>query len=83
MYFTDKFTDPEAKADAVRANMTDMIVGYVLDQLGAANRPVRTSEDLDELVQKTRAWLRFRQDITPERISDFVCRMYYDFAGNN
>lgn len=83
MFMTDKFTDEGAKADAARENLTDMIVGYVIQQLESTPYRVATSEDLDELVRKTRAWLRFRQDVTAERISDFACRMYYDFAGTN
>lgn len=82
MFMTDKFTDAGAKADAARENLTDMIVGYVITQLSPTPYRVATSEDLDELVRNTRDWLSVTPTPTINDISDFTCRMYYDFAGN-
>lgn len=84
MFMTDKFTDSGAKADAARENLTDMIVGYVIQQLSPTPYRVATSEDLDELVRNTRDWLSIDAH-TPSvnDISDFACRMYYEFAGTH
>lgn len=79
MFNTPTIVNPEVKADAARENVADMIIGYVIEQLNAT--PISTSEDLDDLVQKTRTWLIDNPHPTITELSDLACDLVWEFTG--
>lgn len=81
MFNTPIINDHEVKADAARENVADMIIAYVIEQLGATSTPVSTSEDLDDLVQQTRTWLIENPHPTVIELSDFAFERVCDFTG--
>lgn len=82
MFNTTIINDQVVKADAARENVADMIIGYVIEQLGATSTPVSTSEDLDDLVQQTNTWLQETNPYpTLTEISDFALERYFEFTG--
>ena len=81
MFNTPTINDHEVKADAARENVADMIIAYVIEQLGTTSTPVSTSEDLDDLVQKTRDWLMDNPHPTIIEVSDFALERYFEFTG--
>lgn len=82
MFNTPIINDHEVKADAARENVADMVIGYVIDQLSRTATPVSTSEDLDDLLLKTRDWLMDNPHPTVIEVSDFALERYFEFTGS-